>query len=90
MTETRASWRIWGGALFGLSTLTAVVLARVDGVPPLSMILLFGSLMLFSELKAVFINGVSVSPGWMIGMASVVAFRGHGALLGRSRDFTAR
>jgi HD superfamily phosphohydrolase YqeK len=82
VTETRATWRIWGGALFGLSTLTALVLARVDGVPPLSMILLFGSLMLFSELKAVFINGVSVSPGWMIGMASVVAFRGHGSLLG--------
>ena len=46
------------------------------------MILLFASLMLFSELKAVFINGVSVSPGWMIGMASIVAFRGHSSLLG--------
>jgi HD superfamily phosphodiesterase len=82
VTERPAAWRVWGGFLLGLSTLSVVLLARSEGFPPASMVVLFGGLMLFSELKAIFINGVSVSPGWMIGMAAVVAFSAHSSLLG--------
>ncbi len=82
MSEARVRWRIFGGVVLGLAVSIAALLAWFEGRPAGSLLLLFGALMLYSEFKAVDINGVSVSPGWMIAMASVVAFRGHGSLLG--------
>jgi HD superfamily phosphodiesterase len=82
VSEARVRWRIFGGVVFGLAASIAALLVWVEGRPSGSLLLLFGALMLYSEFKAVDINGVSVSPGWMIAMASVVAFRGHGSVLG--------
>jgi hypothetical protein len=82
VSEARWRWRIFGAALLAVAAATAAVLTRVEGPPAASALVFFGALTLYGELKAVDINGVSVSPGWMIGMAAVVAFRGHGSLLG--------
>jgi hypothetical protein len=82
VSNARLRWRIFGGVVLGLAVATALVLTRVEGPPSASILLLFGALALYGELKAVDINGASVSPGWMIGMASIVAFRGHGSLIG--------
>jgi len=82
VSDARSWWRIFCGAVLGLALVVAAVLARVEGLPSASILALFGALTLYGELKAVDINGVSVSPGWMIAMASVVAFRGHGSMLG--------
>jgi len=75
-------WRIYGGVVLGLAAVAVAALTRFEALPSASTVLLFGALMIYSELKAIDINGISISPGWMIGMASVVAFRGHGSLLG--------
>jgi len=68
--------------VLAVAAATAAILTRAEGPPAAATLLLFGALTLYGELKAVDIHGVSITPGWMIGMAAVVAFRGHGSLIG--------
>jgi hypothetical protein len=61
---------------------TAGFLAARNGLPPLGPTLLFGSLMVYSEHRAVkFTEGAAVSAGFIVLLASVVAFHGTSAAL---------
>jgi hypothetical protein len=68
------SWRLFAALILTAATALAVVVAAVQGLPPLHTLVVFGALMVYSELKSVDVRGASISPGWMIGMAAVVAF----------------
>jgi HD domain len=82
VSDPRTSWRIFGGVVLGLAVTAAVALTWIEGPPSLTILLIFGALTLFGELMAVDVNGVSVSPGWMIAMAAVVAYAASGSLVG--------
>jgi hypothetical protein len=61
----------------------AVALAWARPLPALLPLCVFGALVLFAEHRAVTLpSGMLVTPGFMVGMASIVVFRGNAALLG--------
>jgi HD domain-containing protein len=61
----------------------AVALAVARPLPALLPLCLFGALVLFAEHRAVTLpSGMLVTPGFMVGMASIVVFRHDAALLG--------
>jgi hypothetical protein len=61
----------------------AVALAVARPLPASMPLCLFAALVLFSEHRAVTLpSGMLVTPGFMVGMASIVVFRGNAALLG--------
>jgi hypothetical protein len=74
-------WFALVGATAALGAAAALAVARP--LPALLPLCLFGALVLFSEHRAVALpSGMLVTPGFMVGMASIVVFRGNAALLG--------
>ncbi len=59
------------------------VLAFARPLPGFLPLLVLGTLVVFSEHRPVTLpSGIVVTPGFLVGMASIVVFREHGALLG--------
>jgi hypothetical protein len=75
-------WNLVSALVGASAAISVVLLARAEGLPDLETLAIFVGLMVFSEFKAVYIGGVAISPGWMIGVASIVAFGAQGSLLG--------
>jgi HD superfamily phosphodiesterase len=73
---------VCSGALFGAAALTAVALARAGQAPPWGTFAAFAALMLYSEVRAVNVGSGTISPGWLISLAGIVAFVEVDALLG--------
>jgi hypothetical protein len=66
-----------------LAVAVAIVLACTRPLPAFAPFCVFGALVLFAEHRAVALpSGMLVTPGFMVGMASIVVFRHDGALLG--------
>ncbi len=82
MSETPTGLKVFGAAMFVAAAAAASFFAISDGSPKPGVVLLFVVLVLFSELRAVEIEHLVVSPGWMIVMAAIVVFRPEGALSG--------
>jgi HD superfamily phosphodiesterase len=70
-------------AVLGVAVGAAVASGLLRPAPAALPLLLFGALMIFSEHRRVVLpNGVAVSASLMIGMAAIVVFDRHGAVLG--------
>ena len=79
MSETPTGLKVFGAAMFVAAAAAASFFAISDSSPKPGVVLLFVALVLFSELRAVEIEHLVVSPGWMIVMAAIVVFRPEGA-----------
>jgi hypothetical protein len=80
-SEPRA-FRVYSFCLLAATIATAGFLAARDGFPPLGPTVLFVSLMVYSEHRSVeFTEGISVSAGFIVLLAAVVAFHGTPAAL---------
>ena len=73
----RLAW--YTGVLFGAATVAMVVLAVREGLPPAAALVSFSIVVVFSGHRRVsFLNGVSLSPSFLVDMAAVVVFtHGH-------------
>jgi hypothetical protein len=80
-SEPRA-FRVYIICMLAATVATAGFLAARDGLPPIGPTVLFASLMIFSEHRSVkFTEGAGVSAGFIVLLASVVAFHGTSAAL---------
>src|SRR5579871_3052603 len=75
-------WQAFSALVLSSSLAIAAVLVVREGWPSFSVLVPFGVLVVYCELKAVYARDTAISPGWMIGMAAIVAFHAENSLLG--------
>jgi HD-GYP domain-containing protein (c-di-GMP phosphodiesterase class II) len=76
------AFRAYVTVMLSVTLATACFLAVREGLPPLGPTLLFASLLVYTEHRSVeFTEGASVSAGFIVLMAAVVAFHGSSAAL---------
>jgi hypothetical protein len=78
----RTQLRIVTAFVFVAAICTAAITGSIQGAPSLSVLALFGALVVYGELKAVEAGSIVISPGWMILTATIVAFEQTTPLLG--------
>jgi hypothetical protein len=82
MASEPPAFRVYIICMAAATVATAGFLAARNGLPPLGTTALFCSLMVYSEHRSVeFTEGASVSAGFIVLLASVVAFHGTSAAL---------